>query len=1191
MGIDFNRFSDKYSKDLIKKLNEFKSENSDGGKQITKKEMDKFSLFEQQQLTEMIASNPTLFSELEFADDVGLKVYQNKDDKTTQTLVVLKGRELFKVDKDTAQRYPGAYYAYVNSGIVTLYDKKGNAIIENNEKVKFNFGKEDSKPSLASWYIEHNGGKFDLQSFNTYQKIDDILDGMPEPDTDYMTIMNELRLDELNKMSHDTKEGLRERFNAKLEYNKLSLREGIRRSEQELKYQIEHGEGQEIIMATAQYLFQGFSAVNEGFGINYAKDFLKEYTGLRYGTDIVTEAADDGDDSHISIAEGSVETAKAIGNFIDNFASVEGAACIGGVVGALKGGAAVIQTAVANPITREVAKTIAGEILTAYFTYEGANLVYEGVTEAMDAKTKEEFRAAQEKTVMGGFMSSGGIGFGKKLYTEGKAKIKEAKIERLASKYKEMEPSKLIDELGTEVNPDAQIAIRQTLRDKGYTVQDRQVGQGQTQSVIYSPDGKFVDAKVATTKTNSGASSDAGETITPEIKVLEVEQRYYASGMDTDPASITFEIKGQKYKASTGTAADLSPEELTAEVRNLVEGKPSKLNTLKKIAQDGTQTEVNAKTEFVSDEKLLAEFNNSDLNSIETQEELMAYAQRRQEIFHELVNERGYIPENSGPDIVIKHPSEVSTERLLKELNENGRKPHKAMTTELKNRGYVQDADGKWVLSSKNSSVNTNIPEPREELKAAVQDLAENGFMRQDYAEAVDAISGPKGLQRMLDQAKTKREAYYIHTRFKNSKNPELRAIAEKAKTLSEKLPETLHEAGVITPTLNAEMTRYVEERIEKQFIRADFAEKVKNTPADTKAIEQLIDEAQTFDEADFVGRRFKYVNDLKIQELVTKASKKAAKMFNEGKFKTGANGNNAPLRPSDTSPVSDARENPSQSSSGVIYSSVIPRFPHIEKAVTSVAKKAWDGVKEVFKPENDELTKSIQTNADGTKEILEVKVTLPDNSKVVQTKISEDRVRVSRQPSGKFLGENLEKGQPITVDNTAQFRLAGTVELDLSSPQIKAVLDGLNPGEEIIVGRTGHIKIENAPSNVSGKHLKIKKLSDNQYEVTDISRYGTEVKLQNKTKSESPKDIIAKYEALGAKEDLARIPGKEGYGSRTYCKKDGKTLLRIERDNNDNIEKVFEYVYENDKLTKFIQTNADGTKEILEVKVTFADS
>lgn len=123
--------------------------------------------------------------------------------------------------------------------------------------------------------------------------------------------------------------------------------------------------------------------------------------------------------------------------------------------------------------------------------------------------------------------------------------------------------------------------------------------------------------------------------------------------------------------------------------------------------------------------------------------------------------------------------------------------------------------------------------------------------------------------------------------------------------------------------------------------------------------------------------------------------------------------------------------------------------------------------------------------------------VTLPDNSEIVRTEISEDKFKISHRPSGGFIGNAMENGKPVVVDGNAGFRLAGTVELNLSEPSIKAVLDGLLPGEEISVGRNGMIKIKNAPSSVSREHLTIKKLADNYYEVTDKSKFGTEIQLE----------------------------------------------------------------------------------------------
>ena len=122
--------------------------------------------------------------------------------------------------------------------------------------------------------------------------------------------------------------------------------------------------------------------------------------------------------------------------------------------------------------------------------------------------------------------------------------------------------------------------------------------------------------------------------------------------------------------------------------------------------------------------------------------------------------------------------------------------------------------------------------------------------------------------------------------------------------------------------------------------------------------------------------------------------------------------------------------------------------------------------------------------------------ISLENNSKNRRIQIDTGIYQIQREPSGDFLGNKMKREEPIIVDGTAKFRLAGTVELDLNSPAIKNILDGLYPGEEVNVGRSALITIENAPKVVSKNHLTIKKLADNTYEVTDVSKNGTEINL-----------------------------------------------------------------------------------------------
>ena len=67
--------------------------------------------------------------------------------------------------------------------------------------------------------------------------------------------------------------------------------------------------------------------------------------------------------------------------------------------------------------------------------------------------------------------------------------------------------------------------------------------------------------------------------------------------------------------------------------------------------------------------------------------------------------------------------------------------------------------------------------------------------------------------------------------------------------------------------------------------MRASFVEKANNTH-DVSSLKQLVDDAQTFDEANYLTIIFKNVENIEVKNLVTEAGKKGAELFNTGKFK-----------------------------------------------------------------------------------------------------------------------------------------------------------------------------------------------------------------------------------------------------------------------------------------------------------------
>ncbi len=618
MGIDFSNFSEGFQ---AKWENAIK-EDSDGGRKITKKEFDTFSPADQKKLSALISGNTQALGEIELDKDIDIKSYRTNNGEETATITTYAGKQasegLLDLTPDTVSRYPDAYMGYLKNGVVTLYDKNGNAIKDKNgNKAKFNFtNSSDSKPTFASWYMEHNNGKFDFKTLIEMQNLDSKMKDLEYVEQDISELMHEIDMDKLKAASEDEKASFFERLDAKAAYKKAQAQDMMKEAQQMLYQASKSGELSDVASAFVTTLMANCQTIDNNVGLVKFKEFVKSVSGLNLAADKLTEAVDDGDDSNLSVGENIVEYIKGFGRGVDNFIGSEAvaflAALAGGTAIATEAGTAIASAAIGEAVSSQVVGTAIGEIVTAYFTYEGANLAYESIKEAINAETKEQANGAGEKASMATFMLSGGLIKGKKVYDSGTAKIREATINKMVEKYSTQEPSTLMIELQLETNPDAQIAIKQTLRDKGYKVQDRPV-DGQTQTLVYSPEGKLVASKTK------------------------------------------------------------------------------------------------SKYSDISDGELLKDFNNSSPKDIETQAELDAYAQKRQEVFHELVNERGYIPENAGAGIVIKHPSEVSTPTLLKYANLG--KDHKLITTEMKNRGYVQNAEGKWVEGTKSAKATEEVLE------------------------------------------------------------------------------------------------------------------------------------------------------------------------------------------------------------------------------------------------------------------------------------------------------------------------------------------------------------------------------------------------------------------------------------------------------------------------------------------------
>lgn len=585
MSIDFTKFSA-----------EFKTqwETAIEDKVLTQKEISKFSAADQKVLIEMLAGNAKEF------EGISIEISKKQDENGTQTLTMYAGKNanegLLDLTSDTLKHYPNAHMGYLKDGIVTLYDKSGKAVQDNNgNAVRFNMGgAEETKSSFASWYMEHNGGKFDLETLTAMQNLDTQLNGAEESDEDVFDLMRDISLAELKNASEDDKQGFFKQLDAKAEYKKQQSKAMLEEAEKMLYEAHENGSLGEKGEAFFNALMAGCQVADSDIGLTKFKEFIKEVSGLNAGADKLTEMADDGDDANLSGLEETVELLKGAGRGIDSFIGTQGVSFIAAL-------AAAGEAASAAGVGEAFAL-----ITHAYFGYEGANLAVEGIEEAVNAETKEEAGAAGEKIGMSAIMLSG----------TAKSMARTTKT-MMNNKLSKMTPEQLLEELGKENNGTSRVIIEDNLRAKGYVVQKQPIIQGGkivgTEPRVYSPEGKLieiegskakaeVDVLKAKYKNETDASLLAGwERTTPNsphdkaISALLIERGYRlnASGWEKDIAELAKTPEGVAQLEKEGLVITANSLDKLGTVYEGQSQSPAR--AIKKIDFNGSPEEVCAK--------------------------------------------------------------------------------------------------------------------------------------------------------------------------------------------------------------------------------------------------------------------------------------------------------------------------------------------------------------------------------------------------------------------------------------------------------------------------------------------------------------------------------------------------------------------------------------------------------------------
>ena len=451
---------------------------------VTLEELQLFSAEDRKVLNEMLKSNPSIFNGISFeyiADtlQVGNQTivrigYSGKE--AEEGLLDLKPDTLKKFTKEKGYSN-NAHMGYLKDGVVTLYDKAGNALLDKNgEVVRYNMGEEvpKTKSSFASWYMEHNGGKFDIETLEAMQEIDSRLRVAEESDEDIFSIIRNIDLAELKSASEDDKQGFFKQLDAKAQYKKQQAKAMLDDAKQMLYEAHENGSLGEKGEALFNALMTACQVADNDIGLTKFKEFIKAISGINAAADGLTELADDGNDKNLSGLEETIELLKGAGRGLDSFIGTQGAAFIVTLAAAGKAAAVAGVGEAFSLITH------------AYFAYEGATLGYEGVKEAVSAETKEQAGLAGEKIGMSAIMLSG----------TGKAG-KHAIDVKFNAKYSKMEPEQLFKELEKENNKAARGAIYKSLREKGYTVHEQPIVEGGkvvgTEPRVYNEMGELVE--------------------------------------------------------------------------------------------------------------------------------------------------------------------------------------------------------------------------------------------------------------------------------------------------------------------------------------------------------------------------------------------------------------------------------------------------------------------------------------------------------------------------------------------------------------------------------------------------------------------------------------------------------------------------------------------------------------------------
>ena len=207
------------------------------------------------------------------------------------------------------------------------------------------------------------------------QKFKDHINSLPEVEETYTELMNDIKFQDMSR---------EEKTEFLLKTAGQKFHEAKQRGDKE---------------AMKEYLKQGFGLVfalmDEKAGIADLKETAKKYSGLNAVVDAIDKFVDDGDDSNLSFGEKTWESIKGVGDAVDGFIGMQGAAFVGALAVAGEAAAAV-----------GIGKAFA-LVTQAYFAIEGGTMVVDGAVDVANAQTKEEARAGGQELGTGAIMLGG----------------------------------------------------------------------------------------------------------------------------------------------------------------------------------------------------------------------------------------------------------------------------------------------------------------------------------------------------------------------------------------------------------------------------------------------------------------------------------------------------------------------------------------------------------------------------------------------------------------------------------------------------------------------------------------------------------------------------------------------------------------------------------------------------------------